>query len=254
MRFPAIPWELRKYKFTKKERRAHQPGLVKACEDGEVDLATEAVSFGADINKEGQCNFHPLILASFNGFLNVVIYLVQKGALLDKATIESRMTPLIVATIEGHTDIVLYLLEEGANVNNVDSDGWSPLHWSARVNIYDEKIGKLLMSYGADLNAKTNNGELAIDLAYSEAMKQAIRDEPRRRMDHGYKRATEQDRHPNAAATASAQQEEEGEEEMHSNKRHRIDETTVTSAGAEETKVASEDEDSESSDIEDDCY
>ena len=66
----------------------------------------------------------------------------------------------------------------------------------------------LLMSYGADLNARATDCQLPIDIAQTEEMKQAIRDEPRRRMDHGHKRATEQDRHPNAAASASAQQEE----------------------------------------------
>ena len=92
----------------------------------------------------------------------------------------------------------------------------------------------LLMSYGADLNARTNDGDLPIDMAIrnTEEIKQAIRDEPRRRMDHGYKRATDQDQHPDAATSASAQQ-EEGEEE--------------------EIQVAEEDEDSEpSSDEEDD--
>ena len=57
---------------------------------------------------------------------------------------------------------------------------------------------------GADLNARSNGGTLPNDIAATEAFKQAIRDEPRRRMDHGHKRATEQDRHPNAATSASA--------------------------------------------------
>ena len=82
----------------------------------------------------------------------------------------------------------------------------------------------LLMSYGADLNARTDDGHLPIDVARTESIKQAIRDEPRRRMDHGYKRATEQDRHPNAAAaSASAQQEEEEQ----SNKQPHLDEGAV---------------------------
>ena len=54
----------------------------------------------------------------------------------------------------------------------------------------------LLMSYGADLNARTNRGQLPIDVARTEEMKQIIRDEPRRCMDHSHKRATEHDSHP----------------------------------------------------------
>ena len=107
------------------------------------------------------------------------------------------------------------------------------------------------MAYGADLNARTNSGQLPIDVADNEEMKQAIRDEPRRRMDEAPgKRATEQDRHPNAATSASAQQMvEEKEEDELSNKRPRLDE----GVGAKvEGKVAEEDEDSEPSSDEDD--
>ena len=52
-------------------------------------------------------------------------------------------------------------------------------------------------------------------------------------MEHGHKRATEQDRHPNTSTSAFAQEYKEEEE-------------------AKEGKVAEEDEDSEPSDEEDD--
>ena len=109
----------------------------------------------------------------------------------------------------------------------------------------------LLMSYGADLNGTTISDQLPIDIARTEEIKQAIRDEPRRRMDEAPgKRATEQDRHPNVATSASVQQEENEEEVEQSNKRPRLDEGAVE---AVETKVAEEDEDSEpSSDEEED--
>ena len=101
------------------------------------------------------------------------------------------------------------------------------------------------------MNARNKAGQLPIDVADNEEIKQAIRDEPRRRMDEAPgKRATEQDRHPNAATSASAQDEEEEErEEQQINKKPRLDEGPVE---AEEIKVAEEDEDSEPSSDEDD--
>ena len=126
------------------------------------------------------------------------------------------------------------------------------------------------MIYWADLNARSSADELPIDVAGDsrgagwpidaariEEIKQAIREEPRRRMDEAPgKRATEQDRHPNAAASAPAQEvEEKQEEEEQSNKKPRLDEGAVAAAvtvAEEETKVAEEDEDSEPSDEEDD--
>ena len=111
------------------------------------------------------------------------------------------------------------------------------------------------MLYGADLNARNSEDELPIDLTDNEEIEQAIRDEPRRRMDEAPgKRATEEDRHPNVATSASAQREEEAEEDdEHSNKKPRLDEEEVAVVAGKETKVAEEDEDSEpSSDEEDD--
>ena len=71
-----------------------------------------------------------------------------------------------------------------------------------------------------------------------------------KRLDHGHKRATDQDRHPNAATSNSAQQEEVEEQ---GNKRPRLDEEATAVAVAEEvSEVAEEDEDSEPSSDEDD--
>ena len=94
------------------------------------------------------------------------------------------------------------------------------------------------MVYGADLNARAADGRLPIDVAIAkvhEEIAQAIRDEPRRRMDEAPgKRAVEEDRHPVAATSASTEQEEESDEQ--SNKRPRLGEVV-----AEEGKVAEED-------------
>ena len=61
--------------------------------------------------------------------------------------------------------------------------------------------------------------------------KMAILDEPRRRMDHGHKRITEQDRHPNAATSAPAQQDEREEGEERSSKKPRLEEGTEAEVG-----------------------
>ena len=104
------------------------------------------------------------------------------------------------------------------------------------------------MVYGADLNAFDKGGRLPIDVTYNEGIKQAIRDEPRRRMDEAPgKRATEQDRHQNAATSSSAQQEDE--EAQPSNKKPRLNEGAEAE---EEGEIAEEDEDSEPSSDEDD--
>ena len=220
--------------------------LPDAAKNGDLERVKLLLEQGTDKEK-GDINGHtPLLWASANGHYEVVQYLVEQGAPLDKAGFIGN-TPLIIASARGRLEITRYMLEQGADRDKACNNGWTPLHWAADQGHL--QIAMLLMSYGADLNARTKVGDLPLDVARTEEMKQAIRDEPRRRMDEAPgKRATEQDRHPNAAASASAQGKEE-EAGQQSNKRPRLDEGAIA---GEETKIAEEDEDSEPSDENDD--
>ena len=160
----------------------------------------------------------------------------------------------MAAAWNGGLDIATYLLELGANRDKARNDdysgygGYTSLHLAADGGHLE--IAKLLMVYGADLNARATNGQLPIDVAIAEdyeEIEQAIRDEPRRRMDEAPgKRAIEQDRHSDAATATATEEGEEGDEQ--SKKRQRLE----VGSEAEEGKVAEEDEDSEPSDGEDD--
>ena len=215
---------------------------VKAKNIARVQLLLEQ---GADKDKKfGEYEETPLFAASKEGHLPIVQLLVEQGADMEETDYFDR-SPLYMACCQDHFDTARYLLEQGADRDKAitfANNKFTPLHAAA---IYGHlEITKLLMVYGADLNAKDREGRLPIDVADNEEIKQAIRDEPRRRMDGAPgKRATEQDRHPDAATSASAQQ-----EDVQINNKPRLDEGTE----AEEGKVAEEDEDSEPSDGEDD--
>ena len=226
--------------------------LCDAVDSNELERVMLLVKEGADKDMFDDDGLTPLHRASFQGHFDILQYLVEQGATIDKTTDfeAGRYTPLACAAEYGRLEVVRFLLEQGADRDKADGNGETPLHDAA--NRGHLEIAMLLMSYGADLNARTDGGELPIDVAVNEEIRQAIRDEPRRRMDHGHKRATEQDRHPNAAAAAAAAAiaQSEKEEEVHSNKRPRLDEEGVVAE--EETKVAEEDEDSEPSSAEED--
>ena len=240
-------------------RRSHflKMDLFHAIRANNLERVRFLVEQGADKDKVDGTGSTPLLWASDTGHLGVTQYLVEQGATLDKAS-SYGATPLIVAAANGNLEVARYLLEQGADRDKAANNGYNPLHYAA-LHGYLE-IAMLLMSYGADLNARDTYGYTPIDMARTKEMKQAIRDEPSRRMDHGHNRATEQDRHPNAATLASAQQDGEQEEEKEeendeqSNKRPRLGEGAVVlqEVAEEETKVASEDEDSEPSDDVDD--
>ena len=223
--------------------------LRDAAEQGNLARVQLLLGQGTGADETDRNGYTALWLAACEGHLAIVQCLVEQGADKEKVSRGGGSTPLNIASGMGHVEVVRYLLEQGADRDKADISGYSPLHWAAWKGHLE--IAMLLMSYGADLNARNEAGELPIDVAHTEKMRQAIRDEPRRRMDHGHKRATEQDRHPNAAATsASAHQDDEREALAGEtgNKKPRIEE-----GEAEETKVAEEDEDSEpSSDEEED--
>ena len=219
--------------------------LYDAAAAGVLERVTQLVEQRANKNQIGRDDQRTaLCTAAKDNHFAVVQYLVEQGADMEKGDCFGQ-TPLIWASFKGHLDVARYLLEQGADRDKARTDGMTPLHFAASNGHLE--IAKLLMVYGADLNVRNRFGRLPIDIAANEEIKQAIRDEPRRRMDHGHKRATEQDRHPNAAASATTQQEEEAGEGVQSNKKPRLDE----GAEAEEGKVAEEDDDSEPSDEED---
>ena len=102
------------------------------------------------------------------------------------------------------------------------------------------------MVYGAKLNARNDQGQLPIDIAANEEIKQAIRDEPQRRWDQQpRKRCFEEERQIDATATTASsnggKEGEQGNEGSHLN----------GEVEGEKGMVAEEDEDSEPSDEED---
>ena len=220
--------------------------LYDAAKRGDLKQVTLLVEQGVDKNQVG--NYYEttaLSVAANDGHLDVVRYLVEQGAGMEKVDRDGN-TPLIYASDCGHLEVVRYLLDQGADRDAVDYEGYTPLHCAAQQGHLE--TAKLLMVYGADLNMRTLRGQLPFESARTEEIRQAIRDEPRRRMDHGHKRATMYGLHPNTDTSASTLQDEvEDVGDEKSNKILRLDE------GAEaEGKVAEEDEDSEPSDEEDD--
>ena len=217
--------------------------LIAAARIGDFVTVQRLLQQGADKDETTSMGRTSMWYAAAYNQLSVMSYLAEQGANLEK-TDGLGWSPLMTASYEGHIEAVRHLLEQGADRDR-NVSGLTSLHWAA-LNGHLE-TAKLLMVYGADLNAKCNSGLLPIDCAHTEEMKQAIRDEPRRRMDHGHKRATEQDRHHNVTTSASTQQEEGDEDEDgQCHKKPRLD------AEAEKGNVAEEDEDSEPSSNEED--
>ena len=180
----------------------HGADKDKAANNGDTPLYIAAVyghlavvqcllEQGADKDKANNRDTTPLFMAAANGHLAVVQYLLEQGADKDKALKDC--CSLFVAAQNGHLAVVQCLLELGADVNIAPTEArgtLTPLHVAIRNGHIDVAI--CLMERGmADLNARTSDGELPVDLAPNQEMRQVIVNEEKRRrdLDHSFKRA-----------------------------------------------------------------
>ena len=92
--------------------------LWQASALGDVTLAALLLSFSdVDINFARACDgVTCLYIASQNGHLPVVSFLLRNGADVDKPRL-SMATPLFIATQNNHIDVVHVLLSHGADVH-----------------------------------------------------------------------------------------------------------------------------------------
>lgn len=93
-----------------------------------------------------------LILACMSGNLSKVKHLIAKGISVNPATSQLFYAPLEMASVEGHLEIVKYLIDQGADVES--SNNWS-VRSACRRGHFD--IVKYLVDKGADVTADDNN-------------------------------------------------------------------------------------------------
>nr|XP_053628741.1 protein fem-1 homolog C-like isoform X2 [Cherax quadricarinatus] len=113
----------------------------------------------------------PLVMASKNGHLSCVEYLVERcsadleqvgSVVFDGETIDGA-PPLWCAAAAGHLDVVSYLLEKGANVNATTKTNSTPL----RAACFDGhfEIVKYLVEHNSDIEVANRHGHTCLMIA-----------------------------------------------------------------------------------------
>jgi len=136
--------------------------LIKAVGLADVRQVKNPLDKGANINAKNPDGLTALMVAAFNGHLDVVKQLVEKGADLNERA-NSGWTALMCAAVEGRTDVARFLLEKGADVNKRDNKGMTALMMSTRTGSIE--VVKVLLDKGADVNLKDYWGNTAYTLA-----------------------------------------------------------------------------------------
>jgi ankyrin repeat protein len=125
---------------------------------GEREEVWRGLLRGEDINQRDSTGRGVLSYAAEYGWCDMVSWLVTRGANVNEVDAFTRSTPLTRATVEGHECAVRLLAEHGADVNVVESDGYSALHYAAERGCEGNCI--ILLEHGAKVDATTKTGRV----------------------------------------------------------------------------------------------
>ncbi|KAH9279482.1 Protein fem-1 -like protein C [Echinococcus granulosus] len=158
-----------------------QTALISACRNGKPDIVRYLVDdCGADMEQVGTVHFDgeavegvtPLWCAAAANYLEIVQFLVDRGADVNRTTI-TNSTALRAACFDGHEEVVRYLVEQGANVETPNRHE----HTCLMIACFrgHENIVKYLLSRGARVNRRSAKGNTALhDCAESGNLRSLI--------------------------------------------------------------------------------
>ena len=137
------------------------------CEDAKyLRIARYLVERGAaNVNASIASDFTgetALMMASCAGKLEMVRLLVQHGASVNAACVDSVMTAVMFASQEGYLEVVRFLIEHGAHVNVVETmnGGCTSLMWASERGYLE--VVRCLLGGGATVNAAADSGCTAL--------------------------------------------------------------------------------------------
>lgn len=147
--------------------------LMNASYLGREDIVRYLIEYDAAINKERKNDgTTALWLAAQNGHENLVKVLVEHGANINKLN-DDDVSPLLIATQSGYVDIIMMLTELGADVNKSDSYGTTPLWEASRIG--NTTIVQHFIDHGAKIDAERNDGITPLWIAAQNGHEDVVR-------------------------------------------------------------------------------
>ncbi|CAH1169642.1 unnamed protein product [Phaedon cochleariae] len=142
-----------------------QAEILEACEKGLLERVKSLIETDPDlVNATDKDKYTPLHRACYSNHLDIVKYLIQKGANIAAKT-EMQWQPLHSCCQWNHVDCAAVLIQNGADVNAKSEGSQTPLHIAASHGASYDTVQLLLMHPYVDPSIRNNNGETAIDLA-----------------------------------------------------------------------------------------
>jgi ankyrin repeat protein len=136
--------------------------LSEACLNGNAALVRLLLRNGANPNLAIATGETPVMTCARTGSADAVRALIESGADVNTKEPSQSQTALMWATAEKHPDVVKVLIDAGGDVQARTKQGFSAIHFAARVG--DLKSLALYLAAGVDIDFPTrvNSGDAAI--------------------------------------------------------------------------------------------
>ena len=131
--------------------------LSEACTNASAALVRLLLKSGANPNTAIATGETPLMTCAKTGNADAVRMLIEYGAAVNVKEPSQNQTALMWAAAERHPDMVKALIESHADLQAHTKQGFTPLHFAARVG--DLESVKLLLAAGVDVNLLTQSSE-----------------------------------------------------------------------------------------------
>lgn len=137
--------------------------LINSIYNEDLEQVKECLAKGANVNYISPLGEIPLREATIKNNLELVKFLVSKGADVNLYDDNDFSSLMIAARYEKSYDIAKYLIDKGADVNAKTTDKRNTaLTVAIRNNSNPQKIITTLLEHGADVNAKDKYGNTAL--------------------------------------------------------------------------------------------
>ena len=140
--------------------------LTYAIAINDFEIVQELICSGADVNREDDAGWLPLVIAVSKGNLEILKLLLRNGAnpnMINMKPCTPVEYPLAKAIEINDVEAVEILIEHGANVNFLDLLGRTPITYTFLKE--NTEILELLIQRGADINIVDNQGTSPITRA-----------------------------------------------------------------------------------------
>jgi ankyrin len=127
--------------------------ISEACLNGSTAMVQLLLQHRANPNLAIATGETPLMTCARTGNADAVRRLIEGGAAIDAKEPSQNQTAMMWAAAEKHPGVVKALIDARADVNARTKQGFSPIHFAARVG--DLESVKLLLAAGVDINTQT---------------------------------------------------------------------------------------------------